>query len=143
MVNNRPYLLLLEENRFFLYSNNMTKSLKKYSLKTIILKDCPWSNALNELLKIKKIKSKIIIVDSNTKNKYKTDIINTFPQFYLVDKKNNLIKDYLIGGYDVTKRLLDIINENKPNIDIIKSKFKEILPHFNNKLILKLIILLA
>ena len=112
--------------------------MKNYSLKTIILKDCPWSKALDELLKIKKIKSKIIIVDSNTKKKYKTDIIDTFPQFYLVDKN-----EHLIGGYDTTKRLLDIINENKPNIDIIKSKFKETFPHFNDKLILKLMILLS
>ena len=37
-------------------SNNKSR---KYSLKTIILKDCPWSKALDELLKIKKIKSKI------------------------------------------------------------------------------------
>ena len=137
MVNNHPCLLLLEENRFFLYINNMKKS-SNYSLKTIILKDCPWSKVLNELLKIKKIKSKIITVDNMTKIKYKTEIIDTFPQFYLVDKN-----EHLIGGYDTTKRLLDIINENKPNIDIIKSKFKEILPHLNDKLILKLIILLA
>ena len=32
--------------------------MKKYSLKTIILEGCPWSKALDELLKIKKIKSK-------------------------------------------------------------------------------------
>jgi hypothetical protein len=134
MVNNRPYLLLLEENRFFLYINNM----KKYLLKTIILEGCPWSQALYELLKIKKIKSKIIIVNSITKGKYKTNIIDTFPQFYLVDKN-----EHLIGGYDITKRLLDIINENKPNIDSIKSKFKENLPNFNDKLILKLMILLS
>ncbi len=139
MVNNRPFLLLLEENRFFLYINNMKKISKKSdSLKTIILKNCPWSKALYELLKIKKIKSKIITVDSITKVKYKTDIIDTFPQFYLIDKT-----EHLIGGYDTTKRLLDIINKNKPNIDIIKSKFKEILPHLNDKLRLKLIILLA
>lgn len=112
--------------------------MKKYSLKTIILEDCPWSKALNELLKIKKIKSKIIIVNSTTKAKYKTDIIDTFPQLYLVDKD-----DYLIGGYTETKRLLDIINENKPNIDIIKSKFKENLSNFNDKMILKLMILLS
>ena len=115
-------------------SNNKSR---KYSLKTIILKDCPWSKALDELLKIKKIKSKIIMVDSITKGAYKTDIIDTFPQFYLVDKK-----DYLIGGYEKTKRLLDIINENKQNIDIIKSKFKENLSDFNDKMILKLMILL-
>lgn len=138
MVNNRPYLLLLEENRFFLYINNMKNSSKKYSLKTIILRDCSWSKALYELLKIKKINSHIIIVDSMTKQKYKTNIIDTFPQLYLVDKK-----EHIIGGYDTTKRLLDIINENKPNIDIIKSKFKDILPNLNDKLILKLIILLA
>ena len=112
--------------------------MKNYSLKTIILKDCSWSKALDELLKIKKIKYKMIIVDDNTKHKYKTDIIDTFPQFYLVD-----MEEHLIGGYDTTKRLLDIINENKPNIDIIKSKFKEYLPHFNDKLILKLMILLS
>ncbi len=112
--------------------------MKKYLLKTIILEGCPWSQALYELLKIKKIKSKIIIVNSITKGKYKTNIIDTFPQFYLVDKN-----EHLIGGYDITKRLLDIINENKPNIDSIKSKFKENLPNFNDKLILKLMILLS
>ena len=112
--------------------------MKKYSLKTIILEGCPWSKALDELLKIKKIKSKIITVNSTTKAKYKTDIIDTFPQLYLVDKD-----DYLIGGYTETKRLLDIMNENKPNIDIIKSKFKENLSNFNDKMILKLMILLS
>ena len=111
---------------------------KNYSLKTIILKDCPWSKALDELLKLKQIKSKIINVDSITKIKYKTDIIDTFPQFYLVDKT-----EHIIGGYDTAKRLLDIINENKPNVNIIKSRFKDILPHFNDKLILKLMILLS
>lgn len=114
----------------------MTKSLKKYSLKTIILKDCPWSNALDKLLKIKKIKSNIIIVDNNTKNKYKTNIIDTFPQFYLVDKT-----DHLIGGYEKTKRIIDIINKNK-SYDTIKSELKELLPHLNEKIILKLILLL-
>lgn len=112
--------------------------MKKYSLKTIILENCPLSIALYELFKIKKIKSKIIIVNNLTKFKYKTDIIDTFPQFYLVDGE-----EHLIGGYNTTKQLLDIINENKPNDDIIKSKFKEILYHLDDKLILKLIILLA
>ena len=112
--------------------------MKKYSLKIIILEDCPWSKALNELLKVKKIKSKIIIVNSMTKHKYKTDMIDTFPQLYLVD-----VTEHMIGGYENTKRLLDIINENKPNIDIIKDKIKEILPHFNDKMILKLLILLS
>ncbi len=135
MVNNRPYLLLLEENRFFLYINNMKK---KPTLKAIILEGCPWSKALDELLKIKKIKSKIIKVNDKTKHKYKTDIIDTFPQLYFIDNA-----EYLIGGYTETKRLLDIINEHKENIDTIKNKTKEFLPEFTDKMILKLLILLT
>ena len=116
----------------------MKKSSRKNSLKTIILEGCPWSKALDELLKIKKIKSKIFKVNATTKHKYKTALIDTFPQLYFIDNT-----EHLIGGYSETKRLLDIINEHKENIDIIKNKAKEILPEFDDKMILKLLILLT
>ncbi len=112
--------------------------MKKSSLKTIILEGCPWSKALDELLKIKKIKSKIIKVNDTTKHKYKTAIINTFPQLYFIDNT-----EHLIGGYTETKRLLDMINEHRENVDIIKNKAKEILPDFDDKMILKLLIILT
>ena len=117
--------------------------MKKYSLKSIILENCPWSKALDELLKTKKIKSDIIIVNSNTKHKYKNDIIDTFPQLYIVTNK----KELLVGGYTETKRLLDIINNHshespEQRLTIIKKKFNELLPNYTNKEILYLIKLL-
>ncbi len=103
-----------------------------------MLEDCPWSKASDQLLKIKKIKSNIITVNATTKHKYKTELIDTFPQLYFIDNT-----EHLIGGYTETKRLLDIINEHKENIDTIKNKTKEFLPEFTDKMILKLLILLT
>jgi hypothetical protein len=81
MENNRPYLLLLEENRFFLYIYIM----KKYSLKSIILENCPWSKALDELLKIAGKKARVLgknarVKYTNLKSGYKKGIHGLCPQ---------------------------------------------------------------
>ena len=110
----------------------------KYSLKSIILKNCPYSNALVETLKNNNIKSNIITVTHENKDKYKTKYINTFPQLYLMKDNVNLL---LVGGYSDTKNILDIINETS-ELDIIKEKLQALYPNTNNKNILRLIKLL-
>ncbi len=108
-----------------------------YILKSIVLKNCPYSNALIDILKNNNIKSNIITVTHENKDKYKTKYINTFPQLYLM--KNNK-EELLIGGYNDTKNILDIIN-NENELDNIKKKLNLIYPN-NNKNILRLIKLL-
>ena len=75
-----------------------------------------------------------ILVNHNNKEKYKTELIDTFPQLYLINNK----KEYLIGGYSISKEVIDSIKHND-NLNIIKKNIKKILPHFNNKNILRLI----
>ena len=111
----------------------------KYSLKSIVLKNCPYSNALVDTLKNNKIKSNIITVTHENKDKYKTKYITTFPQLYLMKNKVNEI--LLVGGYSETKKILDIINETS-ELDNIKEKLQSLYPNTNNKNILRLIKLL-
>ena len=108
-----------------------------YMLKSIVLENCPYSNALVETLKNNNIKANIITVTYKNKDKYKTKYINTFPQLYLMkDNKEEL----LIGGYEETKNILDIIHDNN-ELDNITEKLNLIYPK-KNKLILRLIKLL-
>jgi glutaredoxin len=70
--------------------------MNKYYLYAIILKDCPYSEAAVKLLtNNNNIELKIITQDN--KDKYKTNLIQTFPQIYL--KKQNHKGSLLIGGY--------------------------------------------
>ena len=110
----------------------------KYSLKSIVLKNCPYSNALIDILKNKKIKSDIITVAYENKDKYKTKYISTFPQLYLM--KNNK-EQLLIGGYDETNHILQIINECH-DLNKIRNKIQSLYPDTNNRNILRLINLL-
>ena len=109
----------------------------KYLLKSIILKNCPYSIALKELLTLLKISSEYIYVNQKTKYKYKTDIINTFPQVYIIINNNNDNNNILLGGYSNTKEIIDVINTR--DLDIIKSKLKKLYPQFDNKIILRII----
>lgn len=103
-------------------------------LEAIILKNCSYSIALSKLFKNK---IKYIEVDDTTKHKYKTEEIQTFPQLYI--KKNNS-QQYLIGGYNDTVNILNIIKSN--SLEQIKKEIKLKLPLLPNKIILKLVILL-
>ena len=90
-----------------------------YYLHSIILEGCPYSTAAYELLKsFPKIKSKITFVNSNNKENYKTDKINTFPQIYL--KRHNKNGSLLIGGYTELKNLLDLFHKQKYSEDNVK-----------------------
>ena len=105
----------------------------KYLLKSIILKNCPYSIALKELLNNLHISSKYINVTQETKYKYKTNIIDTFPQVYIINNNTNI----LLGGYSNAKEIIEIINLR--DLDIIKSKLKKLYPQFDNKIILRII----
>jgi hypothetical protein len=104
-----------------------------HKLESIILKGCPYSEALVSLLKAHHIKHNMIKVDTNTKNKYKTDIIDTFPQLYIIIRGRKL----LIGGYNDVKNIINIINEYRHNLPEIKKHIN--LPNFKDKDLLRLI----
>jgi len=109
-----------------------------YYFKAIILKGCPYAIALKDLLesKYKDIMVEYIMVDNTTKIKYKTNIINTFPQLYF--KAENSEMNILLGGYDSMIKLINILKEND-SIDIIKKKIASEYPDMSNKIILRLI----
>ncbi len=72
--------------------------MNNYFLKIILLEDCPYSIALDKLIKNNNIPNKSIWISHSQKNNYKTDQIETFPQIYLnkINNKDNI----LFGGYD-------------------------------------------
>ncbi len=107
----------------------------KNKLKVIILENCPYSIASNELLTNYNIQFEKIVVNQNNKEKYKTNIISTFPQIYIFNKD----KEILLGGYSDIEEIINIINSSK-NLDKIKEKLNKKYPNFsNNKIILRII----
>ena len=99
-----------------------------YYLYIILREDCPYSKNLVKLLKDNKIDFDSITVNMEEKEKYKTDLIKTFPQVYL--KSLSTHDSILIGGYDTVKSLIDNNNfdELTKNLsDKIKLKLKLIL----------------
>jgi glutaredoxin-related protein len=111
----------------------------KSLLKAIILEDCPYSMALVELLDNNEIPFTKIMVKRINKEKHKTPEISTFPQLYL----DNL----LIGGYDTSKKIFDIINNTQSvnDLDTLKKELNDYFKNYNkeslinNKKILRLI----
>ena len=110
-----------------------------YYFKLICLDMCPYSEAAKELVLNNKIKSKIIKINQNEKEKFKTDEIKTFPQIYL--EKENSKGSLLIGGYDILKELFDTVN-SKISLDLIKDKIKSKI-NISNKSSLRIIELLT
>ena len=108
-----------------------------YSLKIYIIKDCYFCNELKNLLKSKKIKSKIKIVKEENKHLYKNENIKTFPMVYMIKKKHKI----LLGGYDDLNFIINKISNKiklKDMIKIIKKKYHTL----EKKEILRLIELL-
>ena len=95
-----------------------------YSFQVISLQNCPYSNAAKEFLDNKNIKYDLITVDFLTKNKYKSNEIDTFPQVYIV-KKN---KKILIGGYEDLKDINDNVFKKDMELSIkyLNKKFKNL-----------------
>jgi glutaredoxin len=89
-----------------------------YFIQAIILENCPFSIAAEKLLIKHNISRDITYVDSSSKNNYKNDKINTFPQIYL--KKKNNPNNLLIGGYTELKLIIDTFKSNRFNKKIVK-----------------------
>lgn len=83
----------------------------KYYFKIILLENCPYSLNAKKLLDKYKIPCQQIIVSKKEKNKFKTELISTFPQIYIKKNMNN--GNLLIGGYDDLKYYFDIFR-SKP-----------------------------
>lgn len=93
--------------------------MNKYFIKAILLKNCRYSVAAYDLIKMHKLPTQIIWVDQENKDNYKTNIINTFPQIYL--KKNNTKGNLLLGGYsDLSDTISIFLHQKLSNKDIAK-----------------------
>jgi len=82
-----------------------------YYLYIILRQDCPYSQNLVKILKTNKIDFESITVSIQEKEKYKTDLIKTFPQVYLKSLSSN--DSILIGGHDIVKDLIEYIDNDK------------------------------
>ncbi len=109
----------------------------KYELKVIVLENCPYSIAATELLTNHNIKFKKILVNQETKYKYKTEKISTFPQIFLINKdsQNNEI---LLGGYSNLEEIINIMNSST-KLETIKNKLNKKYLSFDKKTILRII----
>jgi hypothetical protein len=103
-------------------------------LKALILEDCYYSSKLVELLNNFNIHFEQFDVKQINKEKYKTAFISTFPQLYLIlDSGDNI----LIGGYEKTSSIIDLIKNNE--FDIILNKLNKEFPNENKKNKLRII----
>ena len=113
-----------------------------YYLKIISLNGCPYSEAIEQLVKNNKIDSKIININQYEKEKYKSEEIDTFPQVFLNKKYSS--GNLFIGGYSKLKSYYDMIHSsNKINFDSVKTKIKKDNPNLSDKSILRIIQLIS
>ena len=107
-----------------------------YYLQMYLLRNCPYCIELQNLLKnVNKKNYKIIFVDDDKKEKYKTKFITTFPQIYL--KKNNSNGSLLIGGYDDFNFIYNTIKLR--NFDLIYNNIHNKYENFSKRSILRII----
>jgi len=99
--------------------------MNNYYIKAVLLENCSYSNKADKLLKEHNIKYTRIDVDTNTKENYKTSLIDTFPQIYLC--KYNALGTQLLGGYDDLSKFIDTFK--KPNLD--SNKITEFMNKYN------------
>lgn len=103
--------------------------MSNYYIKAILLKGCPYSKNAELLLKKHNVLSDISYINHDEKHKFKTDLINTFPQIYL--KKYNSKGNLLLGGFNElnnyinTFKLPNKYNESDINNFIYKSKWSK------------------
>jgi glutaredoxin len=77
----------------------------KYYLLFVYLDGCPYSKTALQTLENFNVKYKKIIVHQDNKEKYKNNDIATFPQIYMVKRRNK--DSLLLGGYDTLKEFVD------------------------------------
>jgi glutaredoxin len=104
-----------------------------YYLYIILRENCPYSKNLIQLLQNKKIDYQSITVSIQDKEKYKTDLIKTFPQVYLKSLSNN--QSLLLGGFDDIYNLINNMHNEK--------KFNELTKKYSNKIKLKIKLILG
>lgn len=102
--------------------------MSDYYIKGIMLKNCSYSIRAEQLLSLHNIKHKLTWIDSNMKDIYITNQIDTFPQIYL--KKYNSNQNLLLGGCDdlaefITTFKFQKINENDINTFMNKYKWSK------------------
>ena len=102
-----------------------------YYLYSVILKDCPYSEAAHKLLdSYKNIKKEFTFITRSEMDNYKTDLITTFPQIYLKKYNNSSVK--LIGGYTEFKNIVNNFENISNKINSInKNNIKN---HLKNNL---------
>jgi len=95
-----------------------------YQLKVISLDGCPYSQNTEKLLKEFKIPNNLIRINAMEKEKYKNNLIRTFPQIYL--EKNG--QSILLGGNSDLEEIIDIKKEKDLNkmIQKLGNKYRDL-----------------
>ena len=91
--------------------------MTQYYINAVILEGCGYSKAAKELLdKYSNINKKYVFVKYEEKDKFKTDLIQTFPQIYL--KKDNHNNNLLLGGYTELNNFINTFHKkyNEKNL---------------------------
>jgi nucleoside-diphosphate-sugar epimerase len=85
----------------------------------ILLNKCHDSTSAYNLLNANKIPCQFIHIDNNDANKFKSELISTFPQIYLKhrEKKDNL----LLGGYSDLNNFIQNFKNQKLDYTKIKN----------------------
>lgn len=127
-MNNKPITNKIDEQLFLNNASN-------YFIKAILLEDCYYSISTYNLIKEHKIPSHIIYVNNNTKDTFKSNTINTFPQIYL--NKYNTKGNLLLGGHNDLMQFID--NFKNKSIDKFKINKFSCKYKWSNQATLKLI----
>jgi glutaredoxin len=91
--------------------------MSKYYINAVILEGCGYSKAAKDLLDAhSNIKKKYVLVNYNEKDKYKTELIQTFPQIYL--KKEGFNNNLLLGGYSELQNFINTFSGKYDNNNV-------------------------
>ena len=93
-----------------------------YNIKIIFLENCDFSKKSLKLLQDNNIKYELVEIDHMNKDKFKTDIISTFPQIYLT--KQNNVGHLLLGGYNELNYAIKLF-KNIDNKDVFNKNKKQ------------------
>jgi len=86
--------------------NSSSSKVDDYYLHLVLLEDCPYSNSAADLINNYNIKNvEINRISRVDIDKFKTDLIKTYPQVYL--KRRSKKGSMLLGGYDNLKNFFD------------------------------------
>ena len=99
--------------------------MNDYYVKAILLQNCPYSIAAQQLLNNFKIPHQITHITENEKITFKNDSIDTFPQIFL--RKYNTNGNLLLGGYDDLNYFVQTFKGKKlsdENINKFMAKYK-------------------